>query len=202
MGVVSPEGYSSLGRLHSRKRQPGCRFSFQKEVPPFRMVSESISVPQDLSDPYTMSGDRPLCVQPQLLAPQVLCSVQQPSCLESGLSLLPVDRPLSLQAFPPFSILPTVLEKIAQEGADVALVVRSQVASETLVPEVVFSSGGTPQKDLIYQPLSHYPHLRLERLHLCPWPLSGKNVSRLAFPFCKSCSLVSRSNQRLYWISL
>ena len=200
MGVVSPEGYSSLGRLHSRKRQPGCRFSFQKEVPPFRMVSESISVPENLSDPYTMSGDRPLCVQPQLSAPQVLCSVQRPSCLESGLSLLPVDRPLSV-------CLPSLLHSSYSSGEDCSGRSRcgssgSQVASETLVPEVVLSSGGTPQKDLIYQPLSHYPHPRLERLHLCPWLLSGKNVSRLAFPFCKSCSLISRSNQRLYSISL
>ena len=48
---------------------------------------------------------------------------------------------LPLYAFPPFLILPTVLEKVAQEGADMALV--APFLPETMVPEVVISSGRT-----------------------------------------------------------
>ena len=49
---------------------------------------------------------------------------------------------LPLYAFPPFSILPTVLEKVAQEGADMGSG-GPLLASKTMIPEVVISSGGT-----------------------------------------------------------
>ena len=51
---------------------------------------------------------------------------------------------LRLYAFPPFSILPSVLEKIARDGADVASG-SSILASEAVVPKVTVSSGGLSQ---------------------------------------------------------
>ena len=92
---------------------------------------------------------------------------------------------LLLYAFPPFSILPTVLEKVAQEGADLALVAPFWPQRPWFL-KLLSLLAGQPrvlplQKDLVYQPMSRQPHLRLESLHLTLWPLSGRKESRRAF---------------------
>ena len=92
---------------------------------------------------------------------------------------------LPLYAFPPFSILPTVLEKIAQEGADVALVAPFW-PQRPWFPNLLSLLAGRPrilplQKDLVFQPMSRQPHPRLESLHLSLWPLSGRKEGRRAF---------------------
>ena len=89
------------------------------------------------------------------------------------------------RVFPPFSILPTVLEKVAQEGADLALVAPFWPQRPWFL-KVLSLLAGQPrvlplQKDLVYQPMSRQPHLRLESLHLTLWPLSGRKESRRAF---------------------
>ena len=60
------------------------------------------------------------------------------------------------------------------------------LASETMVPEVVVSSGGTSQtspssEGPVFQPMFRQPHPRLESIHLSLWPLSGRKESRRAF---------------------
>ena len=166
VGMVSREGDSSFGRIHSGERQPRCRFPLQGEVSSLRMVPEPFCFPEDLSGSISSPGDRPLCGLPQFSASQVWTG-------------------LPLYAFPPFSILPTVLEKIAQEAADVALVA-PKWPQRPWFPKLLALLAGRPrvlplQKDLIFQPLSHYPHPRLESLHLCLWPLSVRKANRLAF---------------------
>ena len=92
---------------------------------------------------------------------------------------------LPLYAFPPFSILPTVLEKIAREGADVALVAPFWPQRPWFL-KLLSLLAGRPRalpllKDLVYQPMSRLPHPRLESLHLTLWPLSGRRESRRDF---------------------
>ena len=92
---------------------------------------------------------------------------------------------LPLYAFPPFSILPTVLEKVAQEGADLALVA-SFWPQRPWFLKLLSLLAGQPrvlplQKDLVYQPMSRQPYPRLESLHLSLWPLSGRKESRRVF---------------------
>ena len=87
---------------------------------------------------------------------------------------------LPLYAFPPFSILPTVLETVAQEGADMALVGPFWPQTPWFLKLLSLLAGVLPlQKDLVYQPMSRQPHPRLESLHLTFWPLSKE--SRRAF---------------------
>ena len=48
VGVVSSEGYPSLGRSHSRGGQLGSRLPIHREVSPIRMDSESFDISEDL----------------------------------------------------------------------------------------------------------------------------------------------------------
>ena len=122
---------------------------------------------------------------PSILTSQVLCPLQGSIGLEGGRTLLPVVRS-SLYAFPPFfSILPTVLEKVAQEGADLALVA-SFLPQRPWFLKLLSLLAGQPrvlslQKDVVYQPMSRQPHPRLESLHFTLWPLSGRKESRRVF---------------------
>ena len=92
---------------------------------------------------------------------------------------------LHLYAFPPFSMLPRVLEKISQDGAEVALVAPFW-PQRPWFPKLLSLLAGLPwalpcQKDLLGQPLSQLPHPRCESLHLSLWPLSGVKERRQAF---------------------
>ena len=101
---------------------------------------------------------------------------------------------LPLYAFPPFSILPTVLEKIAREGADVALVAPFWPQRPWFL-KLLSLLAGRPRalpllKDLVYLPMSCLPHPRLESLHLTLWPLSGEG--KAGGTFCSSCRIHRR----------
>ena len=143
LGVVYSEGNLSFGRSHSGGRQLGSRLPIQREVSPIRMDSESFDFSEDLSGSSPSSGDRPVCVHPQFSTSQVLCPLQGSSCLEGGCTLLPVVRSSTVR-------LPTLLDPSHSSGGG-----RSGrsghgpggplLASETMVPEVVISSGGTSQ---------------------------------------------------------
>ena len=92
---------------------------------------------------------------------------------------------LRLFAFPPFSMLPKVLEKVAQDGADLALVA-PYWPKRPWFPKLLSLLAGLPralpcQNDLLTQPLSHLKHPQIENLHLSLWPLSGNKVYRQAF---------------------
>ena len=92
---------------------------------------------------------------------------------------------LRLYAFPPFFILPRALEKIARDGADVALVA-PYWPQRPWFPKLLSLLADFPrilplQKDLLSQPMSQQPHPRLESLHLSLWPLSGRRENRQVF---------------------
>ena len=143
LGVVYSEGNPSFGRSHSGGGQLGSRLPIQREVSPIRVDSESFDFSEDLSGSSPSSGDRPVCVHPQFSTSQVLCPLQGSSCLEGGRTLLPVVRSSTVR-------LPTLLDPSHSSGEG-----RSGrsghgsggplLASETMVPEVVISSGGTSQ---------------------------------------------------------
>ena len=143
LGVVYSEGNPSFGCSHSGGGQLGSRLPIQREVSPIRMDSESSDFSEDLSGSSPSSGDRPVCVHPQFSTSQVLCPLQGSSCLEGGRTLLPVVRSSTVR-------LPTLLDPSHSSGED-----RSGrsghgsggplLASETMVPEVVISSGRTSQ---------------------------------------------------------
>ena len=143
LGVVYSEGNPSFGRSHSGGGQLGSRLPIQREVSPIRMDSESFDFSEDLSGSSPSSGDRSVCVHPQFSTSQVLCPLQGSSCLEGGRTLLPVVRSSTVH-------LPTLLDPSHSSGEG-----RSGrsghgsggplLASETMVPEVVISSGGTSQ---------------------------------------------------------
>ena len=92
---------------------------------------------------------------------------------------------LRLYAFPPLSLLPRILEKIAQDRADL-LLVAPYWPQRPWFPRLLRLLVGFPktlpvQKDLVVQPLSQFPHPRVESLHLSLWPLSGSRVKKQAF---------------------
>ena len=132
-----------FGRSHSGERQPGGGLPVQREVPSIGVDSQSFDFSSDLSGDSPSAGDRPVCVHPQFSASQVLCPLPDPQAWRVDALSFPWSG-LPLYAFPPFSILPTVLEKDRPGGSG-----RGSggplLASETMVPEVVIASGGTSQ---------------------------------------------------------
>ena len=92
---------------------------------------------------------------------------------------------LRLYAFPPFTLLPRILDKIAQDEADLLLVAPFW-PQRPWFPRLLRLLVGLPkmfpvQKDLVVQPMSLIPHHKVESLHLSLWPLSGSRVRRQAF---------------------
>ena len=92
---------------------------------------------------------------------------------------------LRLYAFPPFSLLPRILDKVAQDEADL-LLVAPYWPQRPWFPRLLRLLVGLPRvlpvlKDLVVQPLSLTPHPRVESLHLSLWPLSGSRVRMQAF---------------------
>ena len=101
------------------------------------MDFESLDFSEDLSDPYSSTGDRPVCVHSQLSTSQVLFPLQGSSSLEGGRTLLQVVRPLPL-------CLPTFFDSSQSPGEDCSGRSRrssgsSVLASETLVLEAIAS---------------------------------------------------------------
>ena len=187
LGVVPSEGHPSIGRPHPGGGQSSSRLLVEGEISPIRMDFESPDFSEDLSGPYSSTGDRPVCVHSQLSTSQVLFPLQGSSGLEGGRTLLPVVRPSVGRHKPShlFRFFPRVLEKIVQEGADVALVAPFWPQRPWFL-KLLSLLAGLPrfiplQEDLVFQPMSHQPHPRLESLHLSLWPLSGRNESRQAF---------------------
>ena len=92
---------------------------------------------------------------------------------------------LRLYAFPPFSLIPRILEKIVQDEAEVALIApfwpRRPWFPKLLSLLVNLPRGLPCQKDLITQPLSQLTHPLLESLHLSLWPLSDNKLRTQAF---------------------
>ena len=92
---------------------------------------------------------------------------------------------LRLYAFPPFSLLPRILDKLAQDEADLLLVAPFW-PQWPWFPRLLRLLVGLPRmlpvlKDLVVQPMSLIPHPKVESLHLSLWPLSGDKVRRQAF---------------------
>ena len=184
VGVVYSEGNPSFGRSYSGGGQFGGRLPIQREVFPsewtlnpsiFLQVCQVI-VPRPEIDLFASTLNFQL--------PKYCACCRDPQAWKvDGLSFLWSGLPL--YAFPPFSILPTVLEKIVQEGADVALVAPFWPQRPWFL-KLLSLLVGHPRalpllKDLVCQPMSRQPHPRLESLHLTLWPLSGRKESRRAF---------------------
>merc|ERR1712002_766781 len=77
---------------------------------------------------------------------------------------------LHLYAFPPFSMIPRVLEKVVQDEAELALIVPDWPRRRWF-PKLLSLLAGLPrglpcQSDLITQPLSQLPHRRIKTLSL------------------------------------
>ena len=92
---------------------------------------------------------------------------------------------LHLYAFPPFAMIPMILEKIVRDEAEVALIA-PYWPQRPWFPKLLSLLVDLPrllpcQKDLLTQPLSHQTHPRIESLHLSFWPLSGARLRRQAF---------------------
>ena len=88
-------------------------------------------------------------------------------------------------AFPPFPLLPRVLEKINHDGANVLLLAPFW-PRRPWFPLLADLLAGTPTRllprhDLLNQPDSHIHHPHTESLHLVLWPLSGCSRTRQAF---------------------
>ena len=92
---------------------------------------------------------------------------------------------LHLYAFPPFSMIPKLLEKVIQDKAELALIApywpQRQWFPKLLSLLVGIPRGLPCQSDMITQPLSQLAHQKIESLHLSLWPLSGVKVNRHAF---------------------
>ena len=182
LGVVYSEGNLSFGRSHSGGRQLGSRLPIQREVSPIRMDSESlifqkicqVLVPRPEIDLFASTLNFQL---PKYCARCRVPHAWKVDALSFRWSGLP------LYAFPPFSNLPTAPEKVAQKGADMALVAPFWPQRPWFLKLSLLA--GRPrvlplQKDLVYQPMSRQLHPRLESLHLSLLPLSGRKECRRA----------------------
>ena len=141
--TLSSEGHPSVGRPHPRGGQSSSRLLVEGEISPIRMDFESPDFSEDLSDPYSSTGDRRVCVHSQLSTSQVLFPFQGSSSLEGGCTLLQVVRPSPLR-------LSTFFDSSQSPGEDCSGTSRrssgsSVLASETLVPEAIVSSGRISQ---------------------------------------------------------
>ena len=141
--MVHSEGDPSIGRSYSGGRQPGGGLSFQREVSSVGMDSESFCLSEDLPGSSTSSGDRSVCVHPQFSTSQVLCPLQGSEGLEGGRTLLPVVGS-SVVCLPTF-LDPSHSSGEGRSGRSGPGSSGPLLASETMVPEVVISSGGTAQ---------------------------------------------------------
>ena len=143
VGVVHSEGDPSIGRSYSGGRQPGGGLFFQREVSSVGMDTESFCLSEDLPGSSTSSGDRSVCVHPQFSTSQVLCPLQGSEGLEGGRTLLPVVGS-SVVCLPTF-LDPSHSSGEGRSGRSGPGSSGPLLASETMVPEVVISSGGTAQ---------------------------------------------------------
>ena len=80
---------------------------------------------------------------------------------------------LCLYFFPPFSLLPRVLQKVAQEGADLLLIAplwpQRPWFLRLMSLLVDFPRRLPALPDLNHQPISLIPHVNPDRLHLTLW---------------------------------
>ena len=134
--VPSEENLPS-GSSHSGRRQHCGGFSVKGEISPIRMGLEALSVSQDL--PCVVSSSSLFASALNFQLPWY-CS-RCPEALAWRIDALSFPwTNLRLYAFPPFSLLPRILNKIAQDEADL-LLVAPYMASETLVSSSHSSLG-------------------------------------------------------------
>ena len=92
---------------------------------------------------------------------------------------------LGAYAFPPFPLIPRVLQKIREDKAWV-LLIAPRWPRRIWYREIIDLLAGHPltlplRPDLLTQPLSGTRHPHLSSLHLTAWPLSGNPVHRRVF---------------------
>ena len=131
---------------------------------------------------FSPSGDRFVRVSSQLPAPEVLLSVPGCSGMENRRSVVSLDGSSTLRVS---SLLPRILDKLAQDEADLLLVAPFW-PQRPWFPCLLRLLVGLPRmlpvlKDLVVQPMCLIPHPKVESLHLSLWPLSGDKVRRQAF---------------------
>ena len=181
--VSSEENFSSRGS-HSRRRVLCGGFSLQGLIPSYSVGSESCRFSADLSYVFFPFGVRFVRVSFQFPVPEVLLSV--PGCSGVGYRRSVVSRVgSSTLRVLPFSLLLWILDKLAQDEADL-LLVASFWPQRSWFPRLLRLLVGLPRmlpvlKDLVVQPMSLFPHLKVEGLHLFLWPLSGIKMRRQAF---------------------
>ena len=181
--VPSAKNFSSCGS-HSGSRERCGGFSLQGKIPSYRVGSELRRVSDDLSLVFS-SGDRLVRVCSQLPAPEVLLSEPGCSGVEDRCSVVSLDGPSTVRFSSFLSLLPRILDKIAQDEADLLLVAPFW-PQRPWFPRLLRLLVGLPrilpvQKDLVVQPMSLIPHPKVESLHLSLWPLSGSRVRKQAF---------------------
>ena len=150
----------------------------------YSVGSESCRFSDDLLYVFFPSGVRFVRVSSQFPAPEVLLSVPGCSGVENRRSVVSLDGSSTLRVFP-FSLLLRILDKFAQDEADL-LLVASFWPQRPWFPRLLRLLVGLPRmlpvlKDLVVQPISLIPHPKVESLHLSLWPLSGNKVRRQAF---------------------
>ena len=156
------------------------------------MGSESCRVSADLSYVFFPFGVRFVRVSFQFPASEVLLSVPGCSGVEYRRSVVSLDGSSTLHVFP-FSLLLRILDKLAQDEADL-LLVASFWPQRSWFPRLLRLLVGLPRmlpvlKDLVVQPMSLFPHLKVEGLHEAffsmafrEWPFSDKIMPYPLFP--------------------
>ena len=183
VGLVSGERYSPLSLSCPRGRQPSGGLSLQGEVPAFRVDFESLGFSEDcLAFPRPEIDLFASTLTFQL--PKYCSRVQDPQAWAIDAMSFPWSG-LCLYAFPPFSLLLRVLQKVAQDEADLLLIAphwpQRPWFLRLLSLLVDFPRSLPPLPDLVHQPISLFPHPHPYRLHLSLWPLSGNVARRQAF---------------------
>ena len=118
--VSSEENFSSRGS-HSRRRVLCGGFSLQGLIPSYSVSSESCRFSVDLSYVFFPFGVSFVRVSFQFPAPEVLLSVPGCSGVEYRRSVVSLVGFSTLRVFP-FSLLLRILDKLAQDEADLLLV--------------------------------------------------------------------------------
>ena len=140
VGVVSAKENFPSSSSHSRRRESRGGFPFQGQVPPFRVVSKSCCLSEDLPDLFPSSGGGLVRLGSQLPAPEVLLSVPRCSGLEDRRVVVSVEGSSSLR----FSSLLSSPQDPEQDcsGRSGPSSSSPVLASEALVPLPSTSSGG------------------------------------------------------------
>ena len=173
--VVSSEGYHPFGLSHFRPPEPDRGLSCQREFPPFGMVPQSFRFQPDISRPKGSPGGPFAFALNHRLPNYCDRSTDADAWALDAFSIRWSD--FLGYTFPSFCLIPSVLEKVAQDSPNLLLVAPFW-PKKPWFPHLLSLLAGPPKSlpgsaDSLLQSISWIPYPDPLSLHLTLWSLSG-----------------------------